>query len=332
LPVYVIYPQGVQTGGPEACHQLVHAIRNLGEEAFLVPTPETSRAERVPAYEVYDCPVVATIPHGSKTVVVASEYHTHLLHRKCECRNAIWWLSVDNYRYFGHLRHAAMQERTGTYLVRNELRRARNFFARKWQFRNWRRAGYAHFCQSEYARSVVASEFGESVQMLTDYLGADVLRGRPNTDLRLSRVAYNPKKVSGQFIARVSNIMDESAEFVGLRDLKPQEVPKVLSSCAIYLDLGYHPGRDRMPREAAMCNAIVIVGMRGSAANDIDVPIPREFKVTDSEDAHAAASLIQHIVSSPGAAFSAMTDYRAAIANQREEFFAEVSALLEWAK
>ena len=38
-----------------------------------------------------------------------------------------------------------------------------------------------------------------------------------------------------------------------------------------------------MPREAAACGRCVITGLLGSAANDVDVPIPRRFKLDVNE-------------------------------------------------
>ena len=51
-----------------------------------------------------------------------------------------------------------------------------------------------------------------------------------------------------------------------------------MRTAKVYIDFGYHPGKDRIPREAAMCGCCVITNRRGSARNDIDVPIPPEFK------------------------------------------------------
>ena len=47
--VFVYYPRGVETGGPEALHQLVDSLRRLKVEAFLVPIPRQRESPKVTA-------------------------------------------------------------------------------------------------------------------------------------------------------------------------------------------------------------------------------------------------------------------------------------------
>jgi len=42
----------------------------------------------------------------------------------------------------------------------------------------------------------------------------------------------------------------------------------------LYVDFGKHPGKDRMPREAAVHGCCIITGRRGAAGNPFDIPIP----------------------------------------------------------
>ena len=50
----------------------------------------------------------------------------------------------------------------------------------------------------------------------------------------------------------------------------------------IYIDFGEHPGKDRIPREAALRNLIVITNRNGAAVNNIDVPIDNMFKIDNN--------------------------------------------------
>jgi len=47
----------------------------------------------------------------------------------------------------------------------------------------------------------------------------------------------------------------------------------------MYIDFGTHPGKDRIPREAALRNCIVLTNRNGAADNNVDVPIPNEYKI-----------------------------------------------------
>ena len=52
----------------------------------------------------------------------------------------------------------------------------------------------------------------------------------------------------------------------------------------VYIDFGNHPGKDRIPREAAISGCCIITGKRGSAKYKDDVYIEDEFKFNDSEE------------------------------------------------
>jgi hypothetical protein len=56
-----------------------------------------------------------------------------------------------------------------------------------------------------------------------------------------------------------------------------KEVISSLTSSKIYLDLGIHPGTDRIPREAALLGCVIVTNKRGSAGNKIDVDIDEEL-------------------------------------------------------
>ena len=58
-----------------------------------------------------------------------------------------------------------------------------------------------------------------------------------------------------------------------------REVEDCLSQAKVYIDFGGHPGKDRIPREAALCGCCVVTGRRGAAGNDVEVPINQSYKL-----------------------------------------------------
>lgn len=56
----------------------------------------------------------------------------------------------------------------------------------------------------------------------------------------------------------------------------------------VYIDFGHHPGKDRIPREAAMRKCVVIASTFGSCGNNVDVPLLSEFKI-DAVDSNIQA-------------------------------------------
>ncbi|MFC3399285.1 hypothetical protein ACFOEP_12765 [Microbacterium amylolyticum] len=105
------------------------------------------------------------------------------------------------------------------------------------------------------------------------------------------------------------------------------EVADALRTSLVYLDLGTHPGKDRMPREAAALGAIVLVANRGAAANGVDVPIPSVHKVEVLPDVVLNAKrALDTVFTDPAAALAAQAEYRARVAGEREAFDDEVAA------
>ena len=51
-----------------------------------------------------------------------------------------------------------------------------------------------------------------------------------------------------------------------------------MKSSMVYIDFGEFPGKDRVPREAATRLCCVLMGRNGAADNDVDFPIPENYK------------------------------------------------------
>ena len=99
-----------------------------------------------------------------------------------------------------------------------------------------------------------------------------------------------------------------------------------LRRAKIYLDLGNHPGKDRLPREAAMAGCCVITNQRGSAYFDADVPTPHKYKIDDRKSDYILnfqefASSIFTNFDCHSAEFS---HYRSLIAQERTLFESQV--------
>ena len=71
------------------------------------------------------------------------------------------------------------------------------------------------------------------------------------------------------------------AKFIELKNFTSKDIVNILKKTKIYMDFGYHPGKDRMPREAVLFNNCIISNLKGSAKNDTDIPISKEFKFSE---------------------------------------------------
>src|SRR4029453_4725198 len=94
--IFVLYHRGLRTGGPEALHQLVDMLRELGQDAYLVPHPATAHNDRVEQYTVYNAPEAPEIVDAPGNVVVYPETYVYEMSKIKLARRMCWWLSIDN--------------------------------------------------------------------------------------------------------------------------------------------------------------------------------------------------------------------------------------------
>lgn len=314
--VTVCCPASAVTGGPEALHQLVDALRTLGHDAHIAYYPFEGSFECPEPYRHY------AAPQGHLTdelgdLVIVPETATYLLLGIRNADVAVWWLSVDNYA--GKVWRPEAVEllaQTWRLVTRRKLP-------------IWRMRGFCHFAQSQYAREFL-SRSRIVAPLLSDYLGAEHLE-RCGTllagDSRRDIVAYNPRK--GMDRTRRLREANPDITFVPIQEMTNREVGHLLATAKVYIDFGYHPGKDRLPREAAIAGCCVVTGRQGAANNAVDIPIPDEYKLCDATDAYIRTftPLVQSIFADfPGHA-SRFAAYRQAIIAEPDIFRSQVSAI-----
>lgn len=263
--IFVCCPGGSVTGGPELLHQLVDALRQLGHDAYITYYPFEKEHAKPSEYYTYDCPV-ASIEDNSSSLIVIPEVFTKKAKQIINAQVAIWWLSVDNY-----------YQKKGQSWVRDlkmritTLRRSRIPLSKMKHL--------LHFTQSAYARDFLEKNLISSL-MLTDYLATEHLSEQIRHLNRINVVAYNPKKG-----AKKTELLIEAfpeIKFVPIKGMTKAQVNELLSTAKIYIDFGLHPGKDRLPREAAMAGCCIITGLSGSAGNNEDITIPGKYKLNDN--------------------------------------------------
>jgi hypothetical protein len=66
--------------------------------------------------------------------------------------------------------------------------------------------------------------------------------------------------------------------------MTPKQVAGWMAKAKVYVDFGYHPGKERMPREACIMRCCLVIGKTGSAAYQQDMPIPEKYRFEKSND------------------------------------------------
>jgi hypothetical protein len=266
-PLIVICPGGNATGGVELLHQLVDAARKVGHPAFICYYPFGKKFSIPEPYKKYDCPTMeySDVRDIASDIVLPEVYH-YLTKRFSKSRIYLWWLSVDNY----------LNSLEYSYAWSN---RFLPWYA--WRIQKSPKSLAGHLYQSEYARQFIEGFGIQSGVGLSDYINQEYLQHSEdvNPALKKNIVAYNPAKGFEQLESIIQ--LANSVEFVPIKNMTRDEVVGLLKSAKIYIDFGNHPGKDRIPREAAIMGCCILTNKRGSANNLLDIRIPEQYKFDD---------------------------------------------------
>ena len=121
-----------------------------------------------------------------------------------------------------------------------------------------------------------------NVAYLSDYLAEHFINEYMKSEKSFSKkdrediVLYNPKR-NTKYVMEIKK-MAPDLQFIAIENMSSNEVMKLMHRAKIYIDFGSHPGKDRMPREAALQGCCVLTSTLGSAAYFDDVPIANEYK------------------------------------------------------
>jgi hypothetical protein len=248
--IYMCCPALSYTGGPDAMHQLVDTMRRCGLNAYMHYQPSIPDPTRL-EFATYNAPYAKTIEDQPENVMIVPEVMTLELRKYRAINKAIWWLSAIN-----HLK-MKVEKRFDWEVDASE--------------------SLVHFAQSCFAEHFLRDQGVRNPVMLIEYLHARymvrILTPKKN------QVAYFAKKNAGVIEALMQTAPDiQWVPILSPQEMTPLQVRQLLSESKVYVDFGPHPGRDRIPREAAVQHCCVIIGNRGAAAYEGDYPFDAKYK------------------------------------------------------
>jgi hypothetical protein len=348
LHIGVFCPIGVATGGPEALHQLSHAIEVHGHKATLIPIGKAGTPS--PEYAHYLVSIMKSEDSWTDfDFIVTPETHLGLdrsIRRLISAPLHIWWLSVDNACYepatsleskrfpindtmWPKVRHKRTIRQST--LALRAVARAKILdlvFGR----RSIVTQAEGHLAQSEYAKSFVEEEFGLQAQLVSDYIPKYELKDQelnPNGVRERKVVAYGFAK-GRELVERVKPFLSE-VQFIPIKGMTISEVRQTLAKSDLYLDLGHFPGRDRLPREAALAGTPVLIARRGAGRLKNDFPLEDAFRldVSKSGPEQVAESIAQILKLNREEMVRQQADFLEFVKSDYERFLSEVKVWLE---
>lgn len=290
--IYVACPARYVTGGVELLHQLAAELRQYSPTKIWY----AGYLNGSPQPAVYDSYgneyVTQKVMPGSGDIVILPEIWASMA--KMFLHPVVYWESVDNF---------VIRYGKTTSLPENTL----------------------HLTQSEYARQYVGKNISTNIVEVTDYLNDDFFAPYDETQ-RNDTILFNPAKgmdYTNQIMAAMPD-----AEFLALEGYSRSRIIELMHKSKLYIDFGDHPGKDRMPREAAMCGCCVITSRNGSAKFFEDVGIPNYYKFDRTKDnISAIAGRIREVLRLyPVDDFA---DYRDTISGEKKRFKQGVFELAE---
>jgi hypothetical protein len=225
-------------------------------------------------------------------------------------QRALWWLSVDN----------AIEPNPALLDAAHRQR----FFAD---------TGLVHFHQSDHARAFLQANGAARYHPLSDYTDPDFIHRsltaaeNPPIAARANTICFFPNKgaaLAARFISG-REASRQPVDFLPIRGMSKAQVRDALFGARIYIDFGNHPGKDRVPREAAIAGAVVLLHAVGAARCFPDHPLPAEYLFTEDDVATGRLHRkVDAILDEPQAHFAAQRAYRDAILHEHERFDLEV--------
>ena len=312
MRVFIMCPAKLATGGTELLHQFSYVLSCNNIENYMVypnrekticPTPET--------FLKYNVKYVSEYVDGKESVLVLPETMVHYVDLCKEGKSVIWWLSVNNY--------------ISSY--------SKRFPGEGYDYFNlYGRKNVIHFVQSYYAALFLKTMLKiETCYYLTDYINDDIVQialEKGKTSIREDIVLYNPRKG----FTNVEPIMQnckKDIKWVPLQNMTPVEMAEMMCRAKVYIDFGGHPGKDRIPREAAVCGCCIITNTMGSAAYQQDINIASIYKFAEMSNYDLVLETIYDLIENYQERTADFESYRMGIMGEKDRFYNETEAFVE---
>ena len=293
--IYIACPYGTVTGGTESLHQLVSTLNNTGKEAYIFyyNTRNRKKVEVPNKFKKYNIKIAQKINDEQLNILIVPEIATHLIYKYNRIQKCIWWLSLDFY-----FKSFPMKEAEGSKYTRNINNKfikkimvyivyiMKIIIGRKYKMLDFDKdnnvGDYIHLYNCEYVRMFLL-EKGINIYK-TAYLCGPINKSYINDkhiiEDKKNIVCFNPAKdftFANKLIEYTQQRRDDIV-FKPIKNMTLAQVKNLLMKSKVYMDFGFFPGPERIPREAVVSYCNIMTSNRGSAGNEHDVLVPKKYK------------------------------------------------------
>lgn len=327
--IYVLCPAYYATGGTELLHQVVYKLNHLFQvPAFLYYVNVDWKFEVPPTpkrfVEYIGDSYVEEIEDNEANVLIIPENFSNHVFKFQHIRRVLWWLSVDNYflQFDFHFQTASKTKK-----LKRSVRKAFNGFPYN-QLQKLKKPSVVtlHLVQSQYAYDFLQANGFAPVAWLSDYINTTIAANDAAVEKK-DQILYNPMK--GKEFTESLMALAPDIRWIPLQKMTPQQIASLMAESKIYVDFGHHPGKDRIPREAALNGCIVITNRKGAAGNSKDLPIPNHYKFEENNrNKEHIVSKIRFCLANYASLKNDFAPYRERILAEEHIFEDELKAVL----
>lgn len=320
MKLYIVAPENFASGGPELLHQLAYEIKKRGIETYMYYFPSGNNAIH-DNYKNYGISYAKNIDDDENNFLIVPEVYTNFLWKYKKIKKIIWWLSVDFYFIAGN---NFIKNNLNSFLLNKFNCQNYFFFDKKLLDKD-----IMHLYQSEYARKFLVNKNIKLMYPLSDFLYESYLKNVFLNDVERKKriVVYYP--VKGLYFTKKIIKAASDIKFLPIINMTREEVVDLLNSSMVYIDFGYHPGKDRIPREAAILGNCIITSLKGSANNHLDINISERYKFKDNNSELSNIVLtIEECLDDYIQRSHDFDEYRRSILKEKEKFEGEVDTII----
>ncbi len=297
---YILCPGEHVTGGTELAHQLCYEINKNGQFATMYYIDRTGKNEKPQDVDTPEkfkkyCDTHVTYfddADKEENIIVVPEAVTDWAFYFRKANVCIWWMSVDNFNYVSNDDYIKLLDSKSRY----------------------------HLIQSYYAADYLRKKniSEDKLVWLSDYIGDLYRKFVFPAEYRKDVILFNPKKG----FENIKKLIEKCTfiEWKPLINMTEEEMVLNMQLAKMYIDFGNHPGKDRIPREAASCGCCILTNKKGSAAFFEDVPINDEYKFDEPYDYEAIIEEIRIIMNDYENHFKNFEEYRKMIMSEKDYF------------
>jgi hypothetical protein len=293
--IYVVASSTLKSGGAESLHQLVSKLNDIGYESYIY-YKNPQRQQVVEKFKSYNIKIATYIEDEEGNLLVVPEVFTGFLNNFKKIKKAIWWLSLD----FHFL--STPDQRARKFLIKKniplifqkpleKLMLLRNLSSLDdYDLVDLSKEGksYYHFYNCEYVKEYLIANGVARKKM--NYLCGPLADQHFVNDGKVDKVPnlviYNPSK-GLKFTKRIIEYAKKNKYpfiFKPLENMNQETIIRLEREAMLYIDFGFFPGPERIPRESVLHECLLLTNRKGSALNNEDIKIPATYKFEDKDE------------------------------------------------